>query len=167
MIKTQEYTGLKPIDQGWWNILKCIRKSIFIYLYIYVHLPVVLLESGPAANVSSNFPPVLSRAKNRSTRLSSGWTTLRPASTSGSVLWSTTLSLGWEDQYRRILPDLDSYAWGHASDTGERRMHWGFVQGDACSPLSHLFAPNAECKVEFFWMKVIFFLLPTNPQEHI
>lgn len=67
--------------------------------------------------------PVLPRAKNRSTRSSSGWTTPRPVSTSGSVPLSTTLSLGWGDQCRRIPHDLDSYEWGHASDTGETRTH--------------------------------------------
>ena len=49
----------------------------------------------------------------------SGWTTPRPVSTSGSVLWNIMLSLGSEGQFRRTLPGLDLYAWDHVSDTGK------------------------------------------------
>lgn len=79
-------------------------------------LPPVSPKSNPMSN--------LVRVRSRSTPLSSGWTIPRPVSTSGSVLWSTTLSLGCEGRYRRILHALDSYAWDHASDTGNNWIFW-------------------------------------------
>lgn len=95
-----------------------------VYYVKYILYVTVLRTFLPSLSPKSNLLPNLPRAKNRSTPLSSGWTTPRLVSTSGSVRWNTMLSLGWEGQYRRTLHALDSYAWGHASDTGNRRMYW-------------------------------------------
>lgn len=58
------------------------------------------------------------RVKSRSTPLCSVWTTPRPVSTCGSVLWNTMLSSGSAAQSRRAQHAPGSSAWGHASATG-------------------------------------------------
>lgn len=76
----------------------------------------------PSPPPSSSIHPslLLLRARNRSIPLCFVWTTPRPASTCGSVPWSTMLSSGWGDRCIRTLRAPASYAWARASDTGNR-----------------------------------------------
>lgn len=61
------------------------------------------------------------RAGSRSTRLCSGWTAPGPASTCGSVLWSTTPSSGCGRRETANPTDRTSSGWGLASGSAGGR----------------------------------------------
>lgn len=58
------------------------------------------------------------RGASRSTPLCSGWTVRAPASTCGSVLWSTTPSSACAHPATASPPDRTSSAWAPASGSG-------------------------------------------------
>ena len=103
-------------------------QSLSLFLICFSCVPLCLFFSwslSPPLGLSlllclspSLGPAPSRRGRNRSTRLCSAWTTPRPASTCGSVPWSTTPSSGCAAPSRRARPAPGSSAWAPASATG-------------------------------------------------